>query len=717
MRCEFVGQRKFNLIMVISFAFLTYLVSNLHAQEAKKAGVPVEINADQLEYLKAESSVLAKGNVIVVREGMTLTCDQLQYDRDTGIGVADGNVVLKNLQGRIESKHMEFDFNTKTGDFFDAKIFANPYYGAGDKISKVGENHMVMTNGYMTTSDFDKPEYRLKTKKIDVYPGDKMVARRMKLMVGNTPIAYMPRMTQDLSGKKPFVTYVPGYTKKWGGFLLTSWFFYLNDNLHVTLHTDYRERKDFASGGDIKYNTVHFGEGLMRTYYMYERDLGSKQHLIGRPRTHPTPEKERFKGEWRHKWDIDAGTNAILQYYKVSDIDFLRDYYRLEYKEEDFPETYFLLTRLFAAGTLSFRAEGRVNHFLTAVERLPEVSYDLPSKKLGDTGFLLSHKTTYSNLSQKYPAPTENRNETMRVDTNNELSYPMKLGFIELRPFVGGEQTYYSKTIRKEDYGTVRGIFHTGANVSTKFYKIYDFQTNFWRLNINRLRHVITPTIDYWYQHDPTYESSTFYGMDGVDGRSRAHNINFGLENKLQTKRDKESVDLLRLLFDSDFLLKEDFGKGGFNNVDSKLEVTPFKWFSLIVDSRYSTINDKVETINFDTVINDLHDKWSLTVSKRLNFAVDDQITTLVAYHPNKKWDFRFLQRYDLDTGTLKEQEYGITRDLHTWQMSINYNQTRSEGSEIWLIMTLKAFPDMEINFGRAFNRRKIGSQASDYGP
>ena len=34
----------------------------------------------------------------------------------------------------------------------------------------------------------------------------------------------------------------------------------------------------------------------------------------------------------------------------------------------------------------------------------------------------------------------------MRVDTDNQMSYPMKIGFIEFTPFVGGRNTYYSKT-------------------------------------------------------------------------------------------------------------------------------------------------------------------------------------------------------------------------------------------------------------------------------
>ena len=97
----------------------------------------------------------------------------------------------------------------------------------------------------------------------------------------------------------------------------------------------------------------------------------------------------------------------------------------------------------------------------------------------------------------------------------------------------------------------------------------------------------------------------------------------------------------------------------------------------------------------------------------QLNKQIDDQLTTEFRYKFNPKWMFRTYTRFDLRNGILKEQEYTFTRDLHCWTMDINFNETRNEGNEIWLVFTLKAFPDMAIDFGTSFNKRKAGSQSS----
>jgi hypothetical protein len=107
-------------------------------------------------------------------------------------------------------------------------------------------------------------------------------------------------------------------------------------------------------------------------------------------------------------------------------------------------------------------------------------------------------------------------------------------------------------------------------------------------------------------------------------------------------------------------------------------------------------------------------DKWTAGIGKRWNREVDDQLTTNFTYKINPKWKLRSYTRYDLQNGILKEQEFGATRDLHEWTMDININEKFNQGNEIWLVFTLKAFPDMAIDFGTSFNKRKAGSQSSE---
>jgi len=696
----------------LSLVFLFAFCALAHAQDESTA---VEINGDQVQYSVTDTKVVATGNVVVKRAGVTLTCDRMEFDRSQNVGVAEGNVVLTREDGgRLTGDKMIYNFNTLKGDFVQAKIKSVPFYGAGEKISKDANNHIHLQNGYITTCDHDKPHFRFKSPTVDIYPGDKAVARNVTLVFGKVPVFWLPKYTQDLKQKKSMFTFQPGYDKDWGTFVLTQWRQYWNEKVNTVLHVDYRSKLGFGEGADINYRGTKFGNGFMKLYYTQERFKEDSKFPIdfNSSNDKPVVEKERFKAEWRHTWDVDERTRAVWQYYKLSDDQFLKDFFEREYDKDSNPPTYFLLTRgLSTAGTVSLRSDKRVNRFTSAVNRLPEINYLLPGRKLFDSGFYWKNSTTYSNLAKLEARPAVNRYETQRVDTDNEISYPFKVQILELRPFVGGQQTYYSKTLTPDNNNTVRGIFKTGVDVSTKFFRVYDVKTNLMHLDINRLRHVITPSIAYFYTHHPTLESSKLVQFDSKDNLALRHGMTFGLENKIQTKRAKKSEDLLRYLVTSDFYLKEDSHKGGFNNIITKTDLLPSRFVSFYADTYYDTIERHLNSANFDVYFTDPGNRWSFGFGKRYDRKVDDQITSQLNYRVNQKWYFEIYQRWDIDRGIDKETQYSIVRDLHEWEGKISFNHKDTDGDAIWMIFTLKEFPDMGINFGTGFNRVKAGAR------
>jgi len=674
----------------------------------------VEINGDIVEYSVDREKVTASGNVVIINKDMRLHCDRVEFSRSTNMAYATGNVRLVMTKGdasEMTGEKLTFNFKTMMGKFDNANIYAAPYFGFGEEVEKVGENHMKMTNDYITTCDHDKPHFRIASKKMDIYPGDKLIARNVRMFISKLPVLYIPKFTQDLSKKKPIVTFTPGHDKEWGTFLLTQWRYYFSDNFKGIAHVDVRERKGVGWGFDVNYKTPQYGLGKIRTYYMNERTISPKRYFEDEPE--PVIAKERFRAEWRHKWEIDENTNAIAQYSKQSDSTILKEYFEREFDEDFSQDTYFLLTRNLPVGFMSFRTDARVNRFVSDIERLPEVRYDLANQRLGGTGFFLRNQTTYSNLTSKLASPSEVRKNTMRTDFDNELTHPFKVGFVELNPFVGGRNTYYSKTKIREDYGSIRGIFKSGASMSTRFFRIFDVNVDKFGLNINRLRHIITPSVAYRFENTPSILPEELDQFDSIDSLALKHMVNFSLENKLQTKRNGRNVDLFRMVIDTDFRLKEEAGRGGFDKIDVSMDFVPMDWLTFYFQSQYDTQAEYLNYANFDMYING-GTRWSLDIGKRWSRNADDQLTTSFKYSLNPKWALKSYTRFDLRNGILKEQEYTVSRDLHAWVMDINFNETRRQGNEIWLVFTLKAFPDLALDIGTSFNKRKLGSQSSE---
>ena len=208
--------------IVLGLSLLICGAASAAAQDATDEKKPVELNGDVVEYSVDGNVVTASGNVVIKHPQADMYCDTVSFDRLNNIANAKGNVRLVTEQGEITANELTFDFKTMKGDFHDARIYAEPYYGAARKISRVSESKIVMEDGYVTTSDFDKPEYRMSSSRIEIYPKDKIIAKHNRLQVGPMPLVYLPYFRQRLDEPENRFQFRPGYDKDWGFFLLTT---------------------------------------------------------------------------------------------------------------------------------------------------------------------------------------------------------------------------------------------------------------------------------------------------------------------------------------------------------------------------------------------------------------------------------------------------------------------------------------------------------------
>jgi hypothetical protein len=244
-------------------------------------------------------------------------------------------------------------------------------------------------------------------------------------------------------------------------------------------------------------------------------------------------------------------------------------------------------------------------------------------------------------------------------------------------------------------------------------------------LDINDVRHIVTPSINYDFVNDPTIPSSKLLQFDGIDSISRSEVVSLSLENKLQTKRENKTVDLVRFITDTSYNLNDPSGSR-FGNINYDLEVTPYSNTRIELDATYDTqeyffkdLNTDVtfysaENKYFDTEI--FGDNWSGGIGYRYQRKGSKQLTTEGALRLNPKWKFKVYERFELARGKyLREQEYTLFRDLHCWVVQVTYNVNREYGESIWIAFKLKAFPEMSIDFDNSYHQPKARSQSRTF--
>ena len=705
---------------ILNFAFSCYAQDNKEEKEK-----PIVVNGDKLEYSTDKKEVIATGNVEVDYKGTKLTCQKLILDTDTKDGQASGNARLEDQQGVIEGSNIVYNFDAKVGTIIDAEFRSNPYFGKFEKVNKVSDAEFIAKHGYMTTCSYDEPHYRMKLRKMNFFPGDKVQLKDVNFYLGRAPIFYLPQYNHSLKDPLMHVQLMPGKSKDWGLYLLTAWRYNFTEDIKGRIYFDYRATKGVGEGFGTNYTTPEFGKGDFKYYYTQERD-----HALNKENRNPRI-FERYFIRWRHKWDIDEQTKLISEYFKITDskriiqgsqYSFLKDYFPREYEKDTQPLSYVLLHRSFHYSSMDFLMQKRVNRWYSQEELLPEIKYSLPSLQLGESLFYFENNSSYVNYNRKTAAPSSNLDDFTynKYNTFNKLLLPTKIAFFHLTPFISSQETIYDKNY---PYGsTLYVVFSLGADASTKFYRLFNVKSNFLGLDINSLRHIITPAIGYAYNKNSSMPScKARFGGGASYGDSAAA---LGLSNKLQTKRKGQSVDLANLNVTTSYAFKPKSGdKRGSSLSDFliELDLLPYSWLRINSDTtykhtgKYSEGYGRFSIVNYDIYF-DLGKERSIGIGQRYQRKGGNEITQSLNWRLNPKWRFSIYQRRNIGHDPslkrgLREQEYIISRDFHCWTIDFNYNITRGEGESIWFVFRLKAFPELEFEFNQSYHAPKPGSQ------
>ncbi|MBI1953517.1 MAG: hypothetical protein HYS41_05270 [Candidatus Omnitrophica bacterium] len=752
---------------------------------------PVAVSADQVEYFAHPKKVVARGGVTAVHRETKLTCDFATIYTETQDAYLKGRVRLVQPGGLLQGEEVVYNFRTRKGVVLDSESQSGAWRSVGDEGKKLGEEAFLQRRGYLTSCDFEEPHTRWDAKEVYVYLDDRVVLKRVVMRVGSVPVLYLPSYTHSLDDKRPRVTIIPGKEDDWGLFLLTAWRLYLHENLQGRVHVDYRERLDLASGVDLKYQIPDYGRGIFRSYYTHERAIG-RDHLWSRwynakENRQITRERERHRFQLRHRWEVDKATQAILEVHRAQDESFVKDFFLREFEQDAAPLSFFQLIRSDPWYSLTFLIKKRINRFETVTQEFPSVNFRirplllswLPSLekkpetlealeqvevvKEAEAGeakdraglragvsrsgwyYQSSFDYLHSNVAEKTVGTEKS---LVRFNTLQELFYPLRLfKWLNLRPFASFQHTADSRG-EKEDAPQFRQAGAVGADVSTKLSRVFDLTTNWGNLDINRLRHIITPTLSYRYQGKPTISADKLLRSDGL---TKGNLATFGLEHKLQTKRGSGPspaiVDLARFQTSLPYNLEGSSGRGGkWDNFSLDLETKPYGWLYLESDAQLDPQIFKFLTINADLIVQG--GSWALGSSPRIGQMVGEdgaleelpwalglgwryqrntsaQMTLETEFDLSKKWRVGIYQAFDVKRFVKEETvlasrdvkkiydfaetEYRLRRDLHEWTVELIFNKRRSQGEALMLVFRLKAAPETPLEVERSYHQPKSG--------
>lgn len=271
----------------------------------------------------------------------------------------------------------------------------------------------------ITTHDVEDPNYWIRARKTRVYPGEKIVFNELRLYAGDTPVFWLPYLSQPLDAELGYHM-LPGGRSNWGPFLLNTYGIMLGgekdpvtgDNHDAWLlsrwHLDFRATRGIGTGVDLVDTRIENSDEISGLGLYFLHDLDPQDSRSGLPRG--PVDSDRYRVEFKHRINPDLPGDADWRI--DSNLTWLSDQYYLEdfepdrYRTDPAPDNTLGIYRRSDDSLLSFFMRFQPNDFYRADTRLPEITFDQVRAPLFGLPLLHEGATSLGWIGEEAADPT-----------------------------------------------------------------------------------------------------------------------------------------------------------------------------------------------------------------------------------------------------------------------------------------------------------------------
>ncbi len=454
---------------------------------------------------------------------------------------------------KIEAKHLSA--NRQTGVLVatgNVVATAAPYRIHTDAAQRAADGHYAFAAGTMMTTcsnEIDHLHWRL-TGEFHYLENRAAIVRDAWVHLFDVPVLWVPYWYYPLNTDYG-LRVLPGYTSKWGGYLLTGYVYDIwnegkgkGPSLGGSTYADFRTRNGFALGQAVRWNLADYGRGKFKVYHAWDLDEDRyddrwSDHKHNYRNWGSDVDRERYGLRLEHSADLTERDTLRAQATYFSDSWFRRDFYRNEERGESIPVNEVSYEHRELDWSTGLSASGPLNDFYSGTARLPEgwfavnpqPIWDLPVNYESQTraGYLNRDYAEYRGASDDmfryvpYIGPDGRAADyqAFRADSSHRVSIPFKIwDFLSVVPRATYHGTYWSDSGSRAAFADER----SKASGDGLYRNIAEFgftaaaRGSAW-LN-DAWRHTLEPYLDYSYQVVDTTSSGKrrAYVFDGYDG-------------------------------------------------------------------------------------------------------------------------------------------------------------------------------------------------------
>jgi len=531
------------------------------------------------------------GKTQVNYEDLQLNAGVVNFAQATNVVTAGPNDLAKDTgtdrpsfkQGseKFTYDSMQYNFRSKRAIVRNVSTQYGEGYVLSQQIKRNPDQSIYGWRSVYTTCALDTPHFGIRAKKIKVIPDRVIISGPANLNIEGVPTPlYLPFGLFPASQKQKSGFVLPTYTieqQRGFGLLNGGYYFYVNDNVDVTMQTNFYTKGSYAVSGTSDYYKLYHYKGAFRLSYALNK--------TGEDFEPNASTNKDFMINWRHSSDaksvpgqsfnasVQAGSSTFYSQNSYDPNQILNNQYQsnISYAKSWQNRPFGLtISALHQQNTKTKQIDVTlpsmnfyVNQF-NPFQRKNAVGNHWYDKITTSYSFDLQNKTTFydSTLNINKLALTDFRNgvhHSIPISASYNVLRYLNMSFnVNYNEYWLSDRIFqqYNDATAKLDSVQTHNFyaardFTTGVNFSTRIYGMKLFS----RGSLRGIRHVLTPTTGFSYHPDFAKAPFNYYyqartdtsqtlrtlspyptSVVGTPPQGKSASINFGLNNNLQIK-------------------------------------------------------------------------------------------------------------------------------------------------------------------------------------
>ena len=487
--------------------------------------------------------------------------DIIIFEEDHRV-VAKGSVIFdEGDDQRITGATAEWNYKTKLGWFEDATGFTNQsvdgtvLYFSADRVERVDEDDLIVTNGKFTACDEAVPKWSFTAERAKIRVHDRLSLKNARFRIKDIPVAILPGASLPLKAlgrSSGFLLPTIGFSGSKGLHVSTAYYLTLGRSADLTLRGDIYTSRGIGYGMDLRTRAnsrSYFNGGFFK---VQDRILGHKKDaahsdqggsMVYAEGVHFFPHGWTAAVDYRQTSSLafrqafSEGVQQIISPIEVSQVSLSKSF-------GDY--TFNALARQQVISIPNIRERTRAMPMFTFEKRpsMPSFLKGVYFSFLGSGGGVSRHEdvddlTLYKSNAGSDPVNTKGL--MFRFDIYPQLMVPIHTKYVNFTATGSARVTHYSNSF--DDMRRLSGETLTRKYGSFTFdVRPVAFAKNYYGKDDSfKFRHVIEPFATYRYVRGID-NFNKIIRFDYVDTMTDTNEIEFGVTNRFFTRKYTEAV-------------------------------------------------------------------------------------------------------------------------------------------------------------------------------